>query len=74
MTVRVQVRFPLFDGGARKGRVLSASAQEVQAEYNLPCISIAGLDDLLQFLETSQSPGVDIDAIPRYRERYGIQD
>ena len=51
-----------------------SAAQEVQQEHGIPCISIAGLDDLLRFLETSQSPGVDIDAIHQYRERYGIQD
>ncbi len=33
--VGVQVRFPLYDGGARKGRVMSASAQEIQATQAL---------------------------------------
>ena len=51
-----------------------SAAQEVEQEHGIPCVSIAGLDDLLQFLEASDSPGVNIDAIHRYRERYGIQD
>ena len=51
-----------------------SAAQEVEQEHGIPCVSIAGLDDLLQFLEASDSSGVDIDAIHRYRERYGIQD
>jgi len=33
--VGVQVTLPLFDGGARKGRVLSASAREIQAAQAL---------------------------------------
>ena len=51
-----------------------SAAQEVQQEHGIPCVSIAGLNDLLQFLEAGDSPGVDIHAIHRYRERYGIQD
>jgi outer membrane protein len=33
--VGVQVRFPLFDGGARAGRVESAKAQQIQAQQAL---------------------------------------
>jgi orotate phosphoribosyltransferase len=50
-----------------------SAAQEVQAEYNLPCVSIAGLDDLIQFLESRNEEGIDIAAIETYRERYGTQ-
>ena len=50
-----------------------SAAQEVQAEYKLPCVSIAGLDDLIHFLESRNEEGIDIDAIQTYRDRYGIQ-
>lgn len=50
-----------------------SAAQEVQAEYKLPCVSIAGLDDLIQFLESRNEEGIDIDAIQAYRDRYGTQ-
>ena len=50
-----------------------SAAQEVQAEYKLPCISIAGLDDLIRFLESRNEEGIDIGAIQAYRERYGTQ-
>jgi orotate phosphoribosyltransferase len=49
---------------------LSAS-QEVKIEYGIPCTAIAGLDDLIQYLETGSQDGVDIEAIQHYRERYG---
>jgi orotate phosphoribosyltransferase len=56
-----------------RGAGKRSAAQEVQAEYNLPCISIAGLDDLIQFLESRNEEGIDIGAIQAYRERYGTQ-
>jgi hypothetical protein len=45
----------------------------------LPCISIAGLDDLIDFLaikannqdQEEEIDGIDIGAIERYREQYG---
>ncbi len=50
-----------------------SAAQEVQAEYKLPCVSIAGLDDLIQYLESRNEEGIDIAAIEAYRERYGTK-
>jgi orotate phosphoribosyltransferase len=50
-----------------------SAAQEVQAEYRLPCVSIAGLDDLIHFLESRNEEGIDIEAIQTYRDRYGTQ-
>ncbi|NIQ95220.1 MAG: orotate phosphoribosyltransferase [Desulfuromonadales bacterium] len=61
---------------------LSAS-QELSQAHGIPCIAIATLDDLIQFLGESgkiepQSRGTDValgaldlDSIKRYRERYG---
>lgn len=51
-----------------------SAAQEVQAEYSIPCIAIAGLDDLIHYLESSNDGSIDINAIQTYRERYGTQD
>ena len=48
-----------------------SAAQEVQRDYGIPCISIAGLDDLIQYLENRDEGQVDIGAIEDYRERYG---
>ena len=49
-----------------------SAAQEVEAEFGIPCIAIAGLDDLIAYLGAQAVPGIDIDAIQNYRERYGI--
>jgi orotate phosphoribosyltransferase len=54
-----------------RGRGERSAAQEVQDEFGIPCIAIAGLDDLIAFLGTHAVAGIDIDAIETYRERYG---
>ena len=51
-----------------------SAAQEVQAEHGIPCVAIAGLDDLIRYLESQDTGGIDINAIQAYRERYGTQD
>ena len=50
-----------------------SAAQEVDREYGIRCISIAGLDDLIRYLEAGDAGLVDIGAIEEYRERYGIK-
>ena len=50
-----------------------SAAQEVESEFGLPCCSIAGLDDLVDYLESASVKGFDINAIESYRERYGIK-
>jgi orotate phosphoribosyltransferase len=50
-----------------------SAAQEVQVEHAIPCIAIAGLDDLVHYLEASDNDSIDIGAIQAYRERYGTQ-
>jgi orotate phosphoribosyltransferase len=47
------------------------AAGEVEAEFGIPVIAIAGLDDLIDFLEKAHRTDVDIDAIRRYRHAYG---
>jgi len=59
-----------------RGKGQLSAAQEVQDEFGLPCIAIAGLDDLLRYLQTHQNhqelEGIDLKALHDYRERYGI--
>ncbi len=58
-----------------RGKGLRSAAQEVQDEFGLPCIAIAGLDDLLGYLQAQQNhqgfEGVDLKALHHYREQYG---
>jgi orotate phosphoribosyltransferase len=65
-----------------RGAGAQTAAQEVRREYGMPCIAIAGLDDLVRFLETRVAGAaseaaagnpIDINAIKEYRERYGSQ-
>jgi orotate phosphoribosyltransferase len=50
-----------------------SAAQEVNSEYGIPCCAIAGLDDLIHFLQSQQATGIDINSIQKYREHYGTQ-
>lgn len=49
-----------------------SAAQEITDEFGIPVIAIAGLDDLIEFLESQSVAGIDIGAIRRYRNTYGI--
>lgn len=55
-----------------RGKGEKSAAQEVTDEFNIPVISIAGLDDLIEFLESQAVTGIDIEAIRRYRNTYGV--
>ncbi len=55
-----------------RGQGDKSAAQEVTDEFGLPVIAIAGLDDLIDFLESQSVEGIDIEAIRRYRNDYGI--
>jgi len=57
-----------------RGSGSASAAQEITSEFGIPCIAIAGLDDLIAYL--SERPGIRIDlrAIREYRERYGSHD
>ncbi len=50
-----------------------SAAQEVKLEYGMPCTAIAGLDDLIHYLESNDRNTIDLKAIENYRERYGTQ-
>jgi len=55
-----------------QGRGEKSAAQEVADEFGIPVIAIAGLDDLIEFLESQSVANIDIGAIRRYRGRYGV--
>ncbi len=55
-----------------RGKGEKSAAQEVTSEFGIPVISIAGLDDLIEFLETRSVANIDIEAIRRYRNSYGV--
>ena len=48
-----------------------SAAQEVEDEFGIPVIAIAGLDDLIEFLESQSVANIDIGAVRRYRSQYG---
>ena len=59
-----------------RGSGAHSAAQEVRRDYGIPCVAIAGLDDLVRYLEArAESPAhpIDLNAIKDYRERYGSQ-
>jgi len=55
-----------------RGKGVKSAAQEVMDEFGIPVIAIAGLDDLIDFLESQSVTAIDIKAIRRYRNEYGI--
>ena len=55
-----------------RGQSEKSAAQEVCDEFGIPVISIAGLDDLIEFLEDQRVANIDIEAIRRYRSEYGV--
>ncbi len=57
-----------------RGNGRASAAQEVNSEFGIPCIAIAGLDDLIAYLAERPGIRVDLRAIKDYRERYGSQD
>ncbi len=50
-----------------------SAAQQVNSEYGIPCTSIAGLDDLIRYLEQNSIENIDLNAIQKYRDTYGTQ-
>ena len=49
-----------------------SAAQEVTDQFGIPVIAIAGLDDLIEYLEIHAGANIDIEAIRRYRNDYGV--
>jgi len=55
-----------------RGKSAKSAAQEVTDEFGIPVVAIAGLDDLIEFLASQSVEGIDIGAIRRYRNDYGV--
>ena len=54
-----------------RGQGELSAAEEVARNYGIPVISIAGLSDLVAYLEEHGRDDIDIEAIRRYRLQYG---
>jgi len=55
-----------------RGSGALSAAQEVGANYNVPVISIATLDDLMTYLRTEPQHAQHLVALGRYRDQYGV--
>ena len=49
-----------------------SAVQEVQRDYGIPVIAVAGLKDLMTFLANNETLAAHRDAVGRYREQYGV--
>ncbi len=54
-----------------RGQGELSAAQEINRDFGIPCTAIAGLDDLIHFLEAPDKDKIDLIAIQQYREDYG---
>ncbi|HEX6002795.1 MAG TPA: orotate phosphoribosyltransferase [Burkholderiales bacterium] len=50
-----------------------SAVQEVERTFNIPVISIATLDDLVDHLESDPARGSELKAVNKYREQYGVK-
>ena len=55
-----------------RGAGALSAVQEVRQTYNIPVISIATLDDLVGYLAADAALTPQLEAVRRYRERYGV--
>jgi len=51
-----------------------SAVQEVQRNFAIPVISIATLDDLLDYLQGNVEAGKILPAVQSYREQYGVKN
>jgi orotate phosphoribosyltransferase len=56
-----------------RGTGALSAVQEVEQGYNIPVISIATLDDLIGYLESDRSFSLELEAVNKYREQYGVR-
>lgn len=54
-----------------RGQGQLSASMEVQKHYGIEVTAIAGLSDLIAFAEKNPNENIDIEAIKRYRDRYG---
>jgi orotate phosphoribosyltransferase len=55
-----------------KGTGELSAVQEVRQNYGIPVISIASLDDLIAYLSKEGGMASQLEAVQRYRNRYGV--
>lgn len=55
-----------------RGQGERSAAQEITDQFGIPVIAIAGLGDLIEFLDSESVEDIDIQAIRRYRKAYGV--
>lgn len=51
-----------------------SAAQEVQCNYGIPVVSIATLDDLLDYLQGEAEMVQNLATVQSYRDRYGVKN
>jgi orotate phosphoribosyltransferase len=61
-------------GQTKRGMGGLSAVQEVQHNFNIPVISIATLDDLLEYLQGNQEVRQNLFAVQSYREQYGVKN
>jgi orotate phosphoribosyltransferase len=57
-----------------RGQSELSATQEVQRNYGIPVVSIATLDDLLDYLHSETGMVQNLAAVQTYRDRYGVKE
>ena len=57
-----------------RGQSELSAVQEVQRNYGIPVVSIATLDDLLDYLQGEAGMVQNLAAVQSYRDRYGVKN
>ena len=55
-----------------RGQGELSAVQEVERNYDIPVVSIAGVDDLLGYLQGEPEMMQNLSAVQSYRDRYGV--
>tara|TARA_R110002050_G_scaffold9504_1_gene32966 strand:- start:104362 stop:105012 length:651 start_codon:yes stop_codon:yes gene_type:complete len=55
-----------------RGQDSRSAIQEVEAEHNIPVVSIIGLNDLLTYLQNNAELAQYLPAVQAYRQEYGV--
>ncbi len=55
-----------------RGQGTQSAVQEVQADFGVPVLSIAGLSEVISYMRASQADADSLAAIERYRAEYGV--
>ena len=55
-----------------RGNSALSAVQEVEQDYGIPVVSVASLNDLLDYLRHRPDFAAHADAVARYRQEYGV--